>query len=280
MSRVSLLWIYRMIHSPHPLAEVMTLAWHSHYASSQAKVNSPEAMLDQNMVFRNHWRAPIRTLHKAVLADPAMLLWLDGLDNVKAAPNENLAREFLELFALGVGNYDERDVRETARAFTGWRRTDYQPLRAGFVAEDHDQGAKTILGQTGDWGQDDVIRIVCSRPAAAEHVARRLYRTFVADVEEPSPELIGPLADAMRIEGDVDVARGIELILRSRLFHSDECRGTCIKSPATLAVGAIRACEAFRPPVDPAELEIHLTRMGQRLFFPPSVAGWRGGWAG
>jgi uncharacterized protein (DUF1800 family) len=239
-------------------------------------------MLDQNLVFRANWRARISTLHKAILADPAMLRWLDGLDSTKKNPNENLAREFLELFALGVGNYDERDVRETARAFTGWHQTNYTPLAAALEPEDHDAGPKTILDQTGDWGQDDVVRIVCGRPAAAEHMARRLYRTFVADVEEPSRELIGPLADAMRVEGDVDVAKGIELILRSRLFHSPECRGKTVKSPATLAVGAIRACEAFRPPLDPAELEVHLTRMGQRLFYPPSVAGWPGGlgWLG
>ncbi|MDR3620023.1 MAG: DUF1800 domain-containing protein [Paludisphaera borealis] len=277
MARVALIWIYRLIHSPHPLAEVMTLAWHSHYATSQAKVDSPERMLDQNLVFRKNWRAPISTLHKAILSDAAMLRWLDGLDSTKTTPNENLAREFLELFALGVGNYDEHDVRETARAFTGWRQTNYSPLAAAMEADDHDPGSKTILGQTGNWGQDDVVRIACGRPAAAEHVARRLYRTFIADVEEPSRELIAPLADAMRLNDDVDVARGIELILRSRLFQSDECRGKSVKSPATLAVGAIRACEAFHPPVDPDALEIHLTRMGQRLFYPPSVAGWRGG---
>jgi len=282
MSRVVLIWIYRLIHSPHPLAEVMTLAWHSHFATSQAKVDSPERMLDQNLALRTHWRARISVLHKAILADPAMLRWLDGLDSTKANPNENLAREFLELFALGVGNYDERDVRETARAFTGWRQTDYTPLAAALEPDDHDAGLKTILGRSGNWGQDDVVRIVCGRPAAAEHIARRLYRTFVSDVEEPSGELIAPFADAMRVEDDVDVARGMELIIRSRLFHSEECRGKTVKSPTTLAVGAIRACEAFRPPVDPAELEIHLTRMGQRLFYPPSVAGWRGGlgWLG
>jgi len=277
MSRISLLWLYRMIASPHPLAEAMTLAWHSHYASSQAKVGSPEAMLDQNEVFRTHWRSPISALHKAILADAAMLRWLDGIGSVKANPNENLGREFLELFALGVGHYTERDVRETARAFTGWRRANHQSLRAAFDAGDHDDGQKTILGETGNWAQDDVVRIVCRQPAAAEHVARRLYRTFVSNVDDPSPDLIAPLAEAMRIDGDVDVAKGIELILRSRLFHDETCRSKCVKSPAALAIGAVRSCEAFSPPPDLDELEIHLTRMGQRLFFPPSVAGWPGG---
>jgi len=122
-----------------------------------------------------------------------------------------------------------------------------------------------------------VVRIVCGQPATATHIARRLYRTFVSDTDEPSSELLAPLADAMRVQGDVDVARGIELVLRSRLFHSDECRTMRVKSPVALAIGAIRSGEAFAPPPDLVELEIHLTRMGQRLFYPPNVAGWPGG---
>ncbi len=125
IERVQLLWLYRFLFTPHPLAEVMTLAWHSHYATSQAKVNSPELMLDQNLKFRKLWQAPISQLHHMVLADGAMLRWLDGLNSTKAQPNENLAREFLELFALGEGHYTERDVHEVARAFTGWRGNSY-----------------------------------------------------------------------------------------------------------------------------------------------------------
>ncbi|WP_165069475.1 DUF1800 domain-containing protein [Paludisphaera rhizosphaerae] len=276
MERVSLLWTYRLVFSPHPLAEVMTLAWHSHYASSQDKVGSPEAMLEQNRALRLHWRARMSRLHSAMLSDTAMLAWLDGIGSTKASPNENLGREFLELFALGPGNYTEKDVRETARAFTGWRRTSYQPLKALQDGEDVDHASKTILGETGDWLQDDVVRIVLRQPAAAEHVARRLYRTFVVDAP-PSRELIAPLAEAMRVDGDVDVAKGIETILRSRLFHSAECRARMVKSPAMLAVGAVRACEGFHPPVDLAALERWLGRMGQRLFHPPGVAGWPAG---
>ena len=277
IERAQMLWLYRLIFTPHPLAEVMTLAWHSHYATSQAKVNSPELMLEQNQAFRKLWRAPIGQLHRMILADGAMLRWLDGLNSTKVQPNENLAREFLELFALGEGNYTERDVREAARALTGWREVDFQQKRDGFDPGDHDDGTKTILGETGPWGRDDVVRIACRRPAAAVHVARRLFRTFVSDTEPPGPELLAPLADAMRTDGDVDVARGIELVLRSRLFHSDECRSARVKSPVAFTIGAIRSCEAFAPPPDLVELEIFLTRMGQRLFFPPSVAGWPGG---
>lgn len=279
IERAQMLWLYRLIFTPHPLAEAMTLAWHSHYATSQAKVNSPELMLEQNLAFRQLWRAPISQLHRKILGDGAMLRWLDGLNSTKVQPNENLAREFLELFALGEGNYSERDVREVARALTGYREIDFQQKRDGFDPGDHDTGPKTILGQTGPWGRDDVVRIVCRQPAAATHIARRLYRTFLSDTDEPSSDLLAPLADAMRVEGDVDVARGIEFVLRSRLFHSEECRTKRVKSPVVLAIGAIRGGEAFAPPPDLVELEIHLTRMGQRLFYPPNVAGWPRGMA-
>ncbi len=279
IERAQMLWLYTLIFTPHPLAEVMTLAWHSHYATSQAKVNSPELMLDQNLMLRELWRAPISQLHGKILSDGAMLRWLDGLNSTKAQPNENLAREFLELFALGQGNYSEHDVREVARALTGYREIDFQRKRAAFDLADHDDGANTIFGQTGPWGRDDVVRIVCGQPAAATHIARRLYRTFVSDTDEPTSELLAPLADAMRLPGDVDTARGIELVLRSRLFHSDECRAKRVKSPVALVIGAVRAGETFAPPPDPVELEIRLTRMGQRLFYPSNVAGWPGGMA-
>jgi hypothetical protein len=277
IERAQLLWVYRFLFTPHPLVEVMTLAWHSHYATSQAKVNSPELMLDQNMKLRKLWRAPISRLHQMVLADGAMLRWLDGLNSTKGLPNENLAREFLELFALGEGHFSERDVHEVARALTGWRGNAYMGSPDSFDAGDHDEGSKTILGQTGPWGSDDLVRIACCQPSAATHIARRLYRTFLSDTDEPKAELLAPLADAMRTRGDVDVACGIEIVLRSRLFHSDLCRSNRIKSPVAFAIGALRACEAFAPPPDLVDLEIHLTRMGQRLFYPPNVAGWPGG---
>jgi uncharacterized protein (DUF1800 family) len=279
IERAQMLWLYRLIFTPHPLAEVMTLAWHSHYATSHAKVKSPELMLRQNLTLRRLWRAPIRQLHEAMLADGALLRWLDGLGSTKVHPNENLAREFLELFALGEGNYSERDVSELARALTGWSEVDVQNRRDRFDPGDHDDGTKTILGQTGKWKADDAVCIACRQPAAATHIARRLYRTFISDTFDPAPELLAPLAAAMRISGDVDVGRGIEFLLRSRLFHSDECRAKRVKSPVVLAVGAIRTAEIMSPPPDLVELEIFLARMGQRLFYPPNVAGWPGGLA-
>jgi uncharacterized protein (DUF1800 family) len=279
IERALMLWLYRLIFTSQPLAEVMTLAWHSHYATSQAKVQAPELMLAQNQALRRLWRSPISQLHLMILNDGAMLRWLDGLNSTKAQPNENLAREFLELFALGIGHYSESDVREVARALTGWREVDFQQKRDGFDPADHYDGPKTILGQSGRWNRDDLVRIVCAHPAAATRIAWRLYRTFISDTDEPSAELLAPLASAMRENGDVNVARGIELVLRSQLFHSEDCQFKHIKSPVALTIGAIRASESFNPPPDLVDLEIHLTRMGQRLFFPPNVGGWPGGWS-
>jgi uncharacterized protein (DUF1800 family) len=279
MERVQMLWLFRLIFTPFPLSEVMTLAWHGHYATSQAKVSSPELMLAQNNAQRMLWRAPISKLHLRMLNDGAMRRWLDGLNSTKAQPNENLGREFLELFALGEGHYSERDVREVARALTGWHEIDSQQHRDELDVADFDDAPKTILGETGKWGLDDVVRIACRQPAAANHIARRLYLTFISNTDEPSPELLSPLATAMRVDGDVDVGRGVELVLRSRLFHSEECRKRRVKSPVNFAIEIIRAFELFAPPPDLVDLEIHLTKMGQRLFFPPSVAGWPDGLA-
>jgi uncharacterized protein (DUF1800 family) len=282
MERVQMFWLYRLIFTPFPLAEVMTLAWHSHYATSQVKVDSPELMLAQHNAQRALWRAPISQLHRRMLGDSAMRRWLDGLNSTKAQPNENLGREFLELFSLGEGQYTERDVREAARALTGWREVDAHQHHDEPDTSEFDDGAKTILGQTGNWGSDDLVRIACRQPAAATHIARRLYQTFISNTDMPLTDLLAPLADAMRTPDDVDVARGIEFVLRSRLFHSTECRGRCVKTPVDFAIGAIRSLELFAPPPDLVDLEIHLTKMGQRLFFPPSVAGWPRGlvWLG
>jgi uncharacterized protein (DUF1800 family) len=279
VDRVRMLWLFQAIYTSFPLAEVMTLAWHGHYATGASKVRRSELLLAQGRTLRNHWRAPVSRLHLAILRDPAMLRWLDGFDSHKAHPNENLGREFLELFALGEGRYTERDVREVARALTGWIEKEGDEAASLIDPSAHDAAEKTILGETGPWTDEDVVRIVCKQPAAATHIARRLFRTFVCDVEPVDDALLAPLADAMRTRGDVDVARGIETVLRSRLFHSDWCRGRRVKSPVEFAVGAIRSLEAVSPPPDFVDLEIWLTRMGQRLFDPPSVSGWPGGLA-
>jgi uncharacterized protein (DUF1800 family) len=282
VERVQLWWLFRLQFTPFPLAEKMTLVWHGHYATSNDKVRNPLRMLEQNVTLRSLWRARISRLHTALLRDPAMLQWLDGTDNTRERPNENLGREFLELFALGEGRYTEQDVREVARALTGWQADAGSREKPYFNTRRHDDGPKAILGVTGNWGEADVVRIVCHRPNAARHIARRLFGTFISDTDPAPDALLEPLAEAIRVDGDVDVGRGIELVLRSRLFHGPACRGRRVRSPVEYAVGALRACEAFAPLLDLADVEGHLAKMGQRLFYPPNVAGWPGGltWLG
>src|SRR5262245_48432748 len=180
-------WLHRMILTPHPLKERMTLFWHNHFATSIAKVRLPALMRDQNLLLRQHALGKFGPLVQAVSKDPAMLVWLDSNSNVKGKPNENYARELMELFCLGVGNYTEKDVREAARAFTGWH-TNVTPesgfpqgTKPAFVFQRslHDDGEKTVLGQAGKWDGGDVVRIVLEQPACARWVVRKLYRQFV-----------------------------------------------------------------------------------------------------
>jgi uncharacterized protein (DUF1800 family) len=278
LERAVMLWLYRMVYTPFPLAEKMTLMWHGHYATSAEKVRDAFMMLEQNLAQRSLWRERIGKFHLRMLRDQAMLKWLDAVENNRGEPNENLAREFLELFSLGEGHYGEPDIREVARALTGWREVQGATgPEIRFVPAYHDVAPKTILGATGAWGDEDVVRIVCRQPAAAVHIARRLYQTFISDTEPPSPLLLEPLAETMRGDGDVNVARGLERLLRSRLFHGPECRGQRVKSPVEYVIGTIRAFEAFIPELDLTDLEMHMAKMGQRLFYPPNVGGWPGG---
>ncbi len=285
IGRVRMAWLFRLLNGSHPLRERMTLAWHGHYATGARKVEDPLAMLEQNEAMRTLWDAPISKLHRAMLDSGAMQAWLDGLDSQKEKPNENLGREFLELFALGEGTFGERDVKAAARALTGYRAGDRVGLRSRRIVFDpgrHDDGEKTLLGETGRWGPPDLVRIASNHPAAARTVARRLFVTFIDDLAPPPPALLAALADLVRTPGDVDVRRGIRIVLSSRLFHSGSVRGRKVKSPVDFAVGLVRTGGWHRPTPDPAVIDIHLTRMGQTLFDPPNVAGWPGGsaWLG
>jgi uncharacterized protein (DUF1800 family) len=282
LGRVRLYWIFRLLHSPHPLQERMTLAWHGHYATGARKVDDPRAMLQQNEALQTLWDAPISQLHRAMLDSSALQVWLDGVNSDKESPNENLGREFLELFALGEGAYDEADVKAAARALTGYRYGDREDVRAHPVVFDprrHDGGAKTLLGATGPWGPADLVRIASGHRAAARAVARRLFITFVDDVAPPPAPLVDALADLIRMPGDVDVARGIRIVLGSRLLHAEATRGRRVKSPVEFAVGLVRTSGWYRPAPDAVAIDNHLARMGQTLLDPPSVAGWPGGYA-
>jgi uncharacterized protein (DUF1800 family) len=277
LDSIRMAWFYRMIFTAWPLRERMTLAWHTHYATSETRVYDRADLVTQHVRQRELWRGPMSELHLAMIRDPAMLRWLDGISNQRGAPNENLGREFLELFAMGVGNYAEADVRDAARALTGWQYVSERRPQIKYMSVLHDADEKTILGQTGGWKDEDLVRIACAHPAAARRIAWRLWRTFVSNVDPPSPELLEGLAATMRVEGDVDVGRGLETLLHSRLFHSDVYVGRRVLSPVEWTVSVARTGQTFPPHPPLAELVAASERMGQRLFRPPNVAGWPGG---
>jgi uncharacterized protein (DUF1800 family) len=267
------IWLYRMIFTPHPLRERLTLFWHNHFATSQTKVQDLPLMQRQIDLLRTHALGDFKALLQSIGKDPAMLVWLDSTSNRKAKPNENYAREVMELFTLGRGHYTEKDIQEAARAFTGWF------VVGGSFREmpaQHDGGAKTIFGRSGPFEGDDVARILLEQPACALFLCRKLFRQFVSDVDEPSDALLEPLAAALR-GASYDIRVPVETILRSRLFHDDSMRRRRIKSPVEFAVGLVRSLEILKPTVSAEALAQTCARMGQALLAPPSVAGWEGG---
>ncbi len=265
-------WIYGMLHSGHPLREKLTLFWHNHFATSINKVQSPLLMVRQNQTLRKHALGKFRPFLLDMSRDVAMLLWLDSNENVKAHPNENYAREVMELFSLGVGNYTEKDVQEAARAFTGWH-TDGEQRRFVFNADEHDDGMKTVLGKTGKWNGDDVLKIILDRPAAARFLVSKLFRDFVSEADPPKG-LLDPLEERFR-KSDYDIADLVRTILSSRLFFSEHAYLKRVKSPVEFALGSVMA--AWTGSVAPSNLVNELDGMGQSLFAPPNVKGWPGG---
>lgn len=273
LDRLQAVWLYRMVLSPHPLRERLTLFWHDHFATSDEKVNNPRLMQSQNALLRQHALGDFGALLRQIARDPAMLVWLDCSTNRKAHPNENYAREVMELFTLGRGNYSEKDIQEAARAFSG------SFVRGGQfreVPEQHDPGPKTILGQTGAFDGDDVAEILLDQPACARFLVRKLYALFVNEIDEPSDDLIEPVAEVFQASG-YQVREPVSMILRSRLFFDPSNRRRRVKSPVEFTVGSVRALEVLNPSVSAEALAKACGRMGQSLFAPPSVAGWDGG---
>jgi hypothetical protein len=264
-------WLYVMRHGGHPLREKLTLFWHNHFATSVAKVQRPVPMFNQNQLLRRHALGRFRPLLVDISHDPAMLVWLDSDSNVKGRPNENYARELMELFTLGVGNYTERDVREAARAFTGWH---VEGDEFAFDADEHDDGVKTVLGRAGNWGGDDVVGILLGRPAAARFLVRKLYRLFISEAASPPDALLEPLADSFR-KSDYDIGALVKTLLGSRHFHSAHAYRQRIKDPVEFVLGAVQAL--WDGPVAPTTFVPELEAIGQALFAPPNVKGWPGG---
>lgn len=260
-------WLLRMCHTRRPLHARMAVFWHNHFATSNAKVNSPAMMLAQLRTFEQLGLAEFDSLLLAVSRDPAMILWLDGTQNVKGRPNENYARELFELFALGVGHYTEKDIREAARAFTGWHQRD-GVFR--FVARDHDTAAKTVFGQTGNFDGTDVIRITLEQPACSRFLAGKLVREFVCP--DPPAELVEAVAGRLR-ESRYHIGETVRALLASEALFDPRWYRARIKSPVEYAVGVVRSLEMSVPANALADA---VSQMGQRLFEPPSVKGWDG----
>jgi uncharacterized protein (DUF1800 family) len=272
-------WLNRMIYGPDPLREKLTLFWHSHFATSFTKVEFVSLMDEQNETLRQHALGSYRALVTAMVRDPAMLVWLDGGTSRKQKPNENFAREFLELFTLGTGHYTEHDIREAARAFTGWVRKDQGPRRAPTFTEDPsqvDDQPKMFLRQSGRYRAGDVVTITLDQPAAAVLLARKLYRHFVSEAGDPAAELIEPLADEIR-KRDFAIEPIVRLILLSEHFYSDAARLARIKSPVEFSAGLVRMLEVPLSALNPLALAAACDSQGQELFAPPNVAGWSGG---
>ena len=267
-------WLYRILHAMHPLRERLTLFWHDHFATSVAKVQNPLAMKNQNTLIRRHALGSFRELLRGMGRDPAMMIWLDSNNNVRGRPNENYARELLELFSLGVGHYTEADIRDAARAFTGWNTNGATfSINRGL----HDDGPKTILGETGPWDGDDVVRIVLKQPEAARFLVRKLFRQFISEVESPPDALVEPLAARFRAS-DYDVADLVGTMLRSRLFFSEHAYRARVKSPVEFVAGLFHTMVGPAPTAGPATPQpALLDGMGQTLFAPPNVKGWPGG---
>lgn len=261
-------WVERMLAGEDPLRERMTLFWHGHFTSSMQDVQSSYELIAQNQMLREHALGDLRSLLRAVVRDPAMLEYLDNDANRKQAPNENFAREFLELFTLGEGNYSESDVKEVARAFTGW--TD----RAGsfrVVRRQQDRGEKTIFGQTGRFDPDGVIELVLKQPACARHIASRILTHF--EGRPPEPLRLAEYATHFA-NHEHSIAALLEKLLLDPRFYRDEVVGARIASPLDYLVGSARRL-GVRPP--PQLVALASAELGQRLFYPPSVQGWVGG---
>ncbi|MFC5446760.1 DUF1800 domain-containing protein [Paenibacillus aestuarii] len=261
-------WLYRILQSDTPLIEKMALFWHGHFATSYAKVQKVSLMVRQIEQFRRLGLGSFGDLLLAVGTDPAMMIWLDTERNVKGSPNENYAREVMELFTLGRGHYTETDVKEAARSLTGW---DYEEDKdqAVFRPERHDNTLKTVLGSQGNWDERDVSDIILKQPALYDYLSLKLLQAFAC--ENPSPSWRTRIA--ARLHQSLQIKDALYEIFISDEFYEETCLRALVKSPVEYVAALART------------LLIPLTRqmadalpgMGQELFAPPDVAGWRGG---
>jgi uncharacterized protein (DUF1800 family) len=302
-------WTARMVQTRRPLLEKMTLFWHGHFATSLQKVKSVTVMSEQIDTFRTLAFGRFEDLLLAVIQDPAMLVWLDNVRSKSEAPNENLGRELLELFTLGVGNYTEDDVKAASRALTGYsvllargeqvgdddtmaadlmegdteaakreQRLDRRTRAAEFSFRDrwHDDGEKTFLGETGAWDGADIVRIVSAHPACARFIAGKLFAFFAWD--KPDDATVAPFAGVFMASGG-DLRETVGAILRSPEFSSEEAYRAKVKSPIEFVASLIRELGGQEAPGGAIAA---MSAMGQTLYAPPNVGGWPSGlgWIG
>lgn len=262
-------WMQRMVTGEHPLQEKLTFFWHGHFTTSAKDEHMATLMWRQNELLRQSAAGNFGKLVHAISRDPAMLDYLNNTQNVKAHPNENYARELMELFTLGIGNYTEDDVKQGARAFTGWSHDGEQYLFRPFQ---HDMGVKTFLGFTGNLNGDDVVNIILRHRACAPFISSEIYRYFVSD--DIDPAMAQALGSVLR-ENHYELRPLLRTMLTSQAFYSPSAIGAQIKSPVQLVVGTIRLLGVPMPQQN--AIVGTLTQMGQVPLMPPNVRGWLGG---
>jgi uncharacterized protein (DUF1800 family) len=261
-------WLKRMLATQRPLREKMVLFWHNHFATANSKVGNAVLMVQQNQLFREHALGNFETLLQKVTRDPAMLIWLDNRQNQRRSPNENYAREVMELFTVGIGNYTEDDIKEAARAFTGHTLSE---LKYVFNPRQHDTGDKTFMGQTGNFDADDILGILVRHPATARFLTTKLFSFFV--YENPDPSTIDRLANTFTTS-NFDIRAVLRDIFSGPEFLSAQAYHAQIKAPVDLVVGSLKELNVSNVGENATQV---LRRMGQDLFNPPDVSGWTGG---
>ncbi len=264
-------WLRQMVMTENPFHERMVLFWHNHFTSSMRKVNNPYFIYQQHQTIRNGALGNFGDLVKKICRDPAMIIYLDTHNSVKSHPNENFARELMELFTLGEGNYAEEDIRELARCFTGWK-VNYQNGTFRFVERQHDARRKKVLGEWGDFAGVEVIDVLLRQDAAAVYIVEKLWREFISPY--PVKKEVQRLASGFR-NSDYKIKPLLHALFMSRHFWDKRNRGQLIKSPVELLVGTVRV---FKLQVPNSEMLMRLSaQLGQDLFNPPNVKGWPGG---
>ncbi|MCC6420621.1 MAG: DUF1800 family protein [Gemmataceae bacterium] len=273
ITALRLWWTRRLVESPRPLEEKLTLFWHGHFAAQYSVVQNSYTMYQQNQLFRQHAAGNFGGLLYGLVHDPAMIRYLDNNTNVKGRANENLAREIMELFAMGEGQgYTEKDIREAARALTGYT-FDSSSGQFRFLARLHDDQPKTIFGKTGHWTGDDLVELILQQPATARFISSRLFQFFAHD--NPSPQVIDQLAQVLR-SNQYELTPVLKNLFLSEEFYSERAMGSQIKSPVQLIAGMLRDL-GVKEVADPGMLFRVMSEMGQELLEPPDVKGWRGG---